>query len=60
MNVDPNKEVTVTVPAGVLLASLAAMGKMPYEQVAQPISMLEQALHAALNPSPPVVLPKAA
>jgi hypothetical protein len=52
MNVDPNKEVTVTVPTGALLVALSAMAKQPYDQVAQPISLLEQALAAALAPKP--------
>jgi hypothetical protein len=59
MNVDPNKVVAIELPAGVFFAALAALGKMPYEQVAQPISMLEQSLHAALNPAPPAEKPKA-
>jgi hypothetical protein len=54
MNVDPNKEVTVTVPAGALLVALGAMAKQPYDQVAQPITLLEQALAAALAPKPEV------
>lgn len=52
MNVDPNKGVTLTVPAGAVLLSLSALAKQPYEQVAQAISVIEQALAAALAPPP--------
>jgi hypothetical protein len=50
MNVDPNKEVTLTLPAGVFFAAVAALAKQPYEQVAQAIAMLEQGLQKALTP----------
>lgn len=50
MNVDPSKEVTITVPAGHVINALAAMSKQPYEQVAQSIAALEQALVKAVQP----------
>lgn len=52
MNVDPNQVVSIEVPAGALLAALAALGKMPYEQVVQAVTVIEQALQKALTPPP--------
>jgi hypothetical protein len=54
MQIDPSKEVTITVAAGALMTALAALAKQPYEQVAQPIAMIEQALSKAFSPEVPV------
>lgn len=50
MQVDPSKEVTLTLPAGVFFTAIAAMSKQPYEQVAQSIGLMEQGLQQALTP----------
>lgn len=50
MNVDPNKEVTITVQAGHVINALAALAKQPYEQVAGTVAAFEKALVAAVQP----------
>lgn len=49
MNIDPNKRIEIELPVGSVLAALAALGKLPYEQVAQHISVIESALQGAMN-----------
>jgi hypothetical protein len=53
MNVDPNQEVTITVPAGHVINALAALSKQPYEQVVATVRVLEEALTKAVAPPAP-------